>query len=86
MANDAASSLLGADLAAGLAEIERQASRASATRDGAGRSRAEAEPDESGHPRTVQVDDARWIEITTYPADLGGGSRGSPLLEDRRPP
>ena len=87
MANDAASSLLGADLAAGLAEIERQAGRASATVDGAGRNGAAAAHDEPGHARTVQLDDARWIEITTYPADLGGSvGEGGRAVEDRRPP
>ena len=58
MGNDAASLILGADLAGGLDTVERLLS------DG------EGQPSDG---RTIQLEDGRWIEVIEYAADLGGG-------------
>ena len=40
----------------------------------------------TGPPADGPLDDGRWIEIATYPADLGGGIAIGPALADRHPP
>ena len=67
MANEAASLLLGADLAAGLADVER---RVGATAVPGGQDGRQAHDDPAG-AQTVQLGDGRWIEVSTYPAELG---------------
>jgi PAS domain S-box-containing protein len=81
IANDAAGVILGADPAAGLATLEALAADRADGDEG-------AVPDETpdGRPasRTVQLEDGRWIEVSTYLADLGGapgsGSRASRIV------
>ena len=68
MANEAASLLLGADLAAGLADVERRVGAIG--RAGLARTVRQAH-DEAAGARTVQLEDGRWIEVSTYPAELG---------------
>ena len=80
IANDAAGVILGADLDAGLATLERLAAHAPGGEDAAHHD----ETDAGEHARTVQLDDGRWIEVSTYEADLGGavasGSRASRIV------
>jgi PAS domain S-box-containing protein len=79
IANDAAGGVLGTDLEAGLATLERLAAHAPdddpAQHDG---------PNAHPSSRTVQLEDGRWIEVSTYEADLGGavasGSRASRIV------
>jgi PAS domain S-box-containing protein len=67
MANEAAGLLLGADLAAGLADVERRADAVAAP-GGEDGHRADGE---AAGARTVQLEDGRWIELSVYPAELG---------------
>ena len=79
IANEAAGVVLGADLDAGLATLERLAAHVPSD-DAAGHDGQEARE----HARTVQLEDGRWIEMSTYEADLGGavvsGSRASRIV------
>ena len=69
MANEAASLLLGADLAAGLADVERRVGAMAVPGGQDGR----PAHDEAAGAQTVQLEDGRWIEVSTYPAELGVG-------------
>ncbi len=68
MANEAASQLLGSDLAAGLADVERR----HAAPPPAGEDAMRAQDEAADGARTVQLEDGRWIEVSSYPAELGG--------------
>ena len=80
IANEAAGVVLGADLDAGLATLERLAAHVPATTT----RRVTTARTAREHARTVQLEDGRWIEISTYEADLGGavvsGSRASRIV------
>lgn len=82
MANHAARAILGPDLEAGLAEIERSDGDRSSTKDpeadavgvpGAPNDDLpDAERSTGGEPRTVQLADGRWVEVAAYEAGIMG--------------
>lgn len=71
LANDAAATILGGDVPGALAGLEERlrprASDAPEPPDS-----TDGEPGDGAGPRTVHVDDGRWLEVTVYPADLAG--------------
>ncbi len=72
LANDAVATILGGDVPAELAELAERLQLGSMFTSGPHEDETGPETGDGAQPRTIRLDDGRWLEIATYPADLAG--------------
>ncbi len=87
LANDAVATILGGDAPAEIAELDDRLELGSILTSGPLEDEAGQDTGEGAQPRTIRLDDGRWIEVATYPTDLGGTvTRGVACFADHRAP